>query len=60
MYSVMIFMFCVIYIILMAITQVDYISPFSIIIAGVLSYYVSPYIIRWFVSNDKRVYDNWF
>jgi hypothetical protein len=56
----MLVLFSIIYIILMGIIQIDYISPLSLVIAAIISYKLTPYIIKWFLSNNIRVYDNWF
>lgn len=60
MLGVMMIVFSIIYIALMSIIQIDIISPFAIILAIIISYKISPSTMRWLLSNNKRMYDDWF
>lgn len=52
--------FCLLYICLMSILQIDGLSFWAIIASFVLSYHLTPVVTKWIMSNKNRSRDDWF
>ena len=60
MMSIGLILFCLMYIGLMSIIKVDGLSFWAIILALVISYYLTPITTSWIMENKKRSRDDWF